>query len=572
MALTKVHNRMVSGSYVNVLDYGVTGDASTDDAAAIQAAFTAAGIGSVVYFPPLTYSIGSTVTIPDPHNVTVMAHGAVFKLTADTLMFDLNGRADPTYADNESRQNFNWYGGRFGCTITTPTKACAMRALGFRHATIDPEDFGLTNGGFYNDIITGGKDTVRIRNYKTFDCEDSSILFPPWSSIGGPLMFAIENIHSSIGTNDASLLKSYMPLTDCLLQNFSCNMGTGATQTAIDVQKSVCLGLSSLGGNFSVGETITGGTSGATGVFVELYTHQFPFQITSNLQWIVLSDRNSNLFAAGETLTGGTSGVTAVIGSNAGYLVQDDPFTNFNIDGSNHFEAGSGASGATCIRIADIEKRGAASLNFDIAGCTLGVNGGGSFGIKLENINRLKVNNVRFAQTTGNGTSIQYDSRCTEMVIGRPAFFSTGAIDLNGMSRDELEMSEFDVLFDRVKVITGWTPKVLSTASGTIIDMSADFNQFATIAGLSPKSYGLTISAKDSGSAATANARFRIHHPDEATTNYYSLLGVGGVPDDTLRSGYFLVGGDANGDIEYDAIASGAATLDVYMTVTEMKY
>lgn len=569
MALTKVHNRMISGAYVNVLDYGVTGDGTTDDAAAIQAAFTAAGTGSVVYFPPLTYSIGSTVTIPDPHNVTVMAHGAVFKLTEDTLMFDLNGRADPTYTDNESRQNFNWYGGRFYCTIATPTKACAMRALGFRHATIEPEDFGLAGGGFYNDIITGGKDTVRIRDYKTFDCEDASILFPPWSDIGGPLLFVIDGIHSSIA-GGASLLKSYMPLTDSVLRDFSCNMGTGATHTGIDVQKSVCLGLSSRSGGFTVGETVTGGTSGATGVYVELYTHQFPFQISQHLEWIVLSDRNANLFVAGETLTGGTSGSTAVVGNNAGYLVQNYSFTNFNIEGSNHFEAGSGANGATCIRIADIERRGIASVNFNISGCTLGVNGTSTIGIQLENIGRCKVNNVRFSQTTGN-TPIKYDAQCNNMTIGRAAFFSTGVIDLNGMSRDQLEMSEFDVLFDRVKALTGWNSKALSTVGDTLIDMSADFNLFATVGGLPPRAYGLTITANDSGSAA-GSVRFRIHNPDDTSANLFPQLDLAGVPNDRQRSGYFLVGADANGDLEYNALASGAGTLDVFMTVTEMKY
>jgi len=571
MALTKAHNRMIAGSYVNVLDYGAVGNGTTDDTAAIQAAFTAAGIRSVVYFPPLTYSISSTITIPDPQDVTVMAHGAAFKLTADTLMFDLNGRADPTYTNNESRQNFNWYGGRFFCTITTPTKACAMRALGFRHATLEPEDFGIGGGGFYNDIITGGKDTVRIRDYKTFDCEDASILFPPWSDIGGPLMFVIDGIHGSLG-NDAALVKSYMPLTDCVLRDFSCNMGTGATQTAIDVQKSVCLGLSSRSGDFTVGETVTGGTSGATGIYVELYTHQFPFQISSHLQWLVLSDRNANLFVAGETLTGGTSGSTAVVGNNTGYVSQNYSFQNLNIEGSNHFESGSGANGATCIRIADIEKRGNASVNFNISGCSLGVNGGGAYGIRLENITRLKINNVRFAQTSGNGVPIQFDADCIQMTIGRAAFFSSGAIDLNGMSRDELEMSEFDVLFDRVKVLTGWNPKALSTVGDTLIDMSADFNQFATVGGLPPRAYGMTITARDSGSAATANARFRIHNPSDTSTNLFSLIGLGGVTDSALRSGFFVVGADANGDLEYDAIASGAGTLDVFLTVTEMKY
>lgn len=48
MSLTKAHNRMIEGSFANVLDYGATGDGSTDD----LAAFNAAGAtGLPVYVP-----------------------------------------------------------------------------------------------------------------------------------------------------------------------------------------------------------------------------------------------------------------------------------------------------------------------------------------------------------------------------------------------------------------------------------------------------------------------------------------------------------------------------------------
>lgn len=66
MFLTKVSYSMIQGALFNVLDYGATGDGTTNDTAAIQAALTAAEAagGGTVFLPKGEFKITDTLDLP----------------------------------------------------------------------------------------------------------------------------------------------------------------------------------------------------------------------------------------------------------------------------------------------------------------------------------------------------------------------------------------------------------------------------------------------------------------------------------------------------------------------------
>jgi hypothetical protein len=71
----------------NVKDYGAQGDGATDDATAINAAFTAVNTasGGTVYFPPGTYVIGSGVTLTLAGPTDIVADRATLKVVAVSI-------------------------------------------------------------------------------------------------------------------------------------------------------------------------------------------------------------------------------------------------------------------------------------------------------------------------------------------------------------------------------------------------------------------------------------------------------------------------------------------------------
>ena len=88
----------------NVKRHGAEGDNSTDDSSAIAAAITALGAnGGVVYFPPGTYRVTTTLTVPQ--NVSLIGTGPDSSaITMDHASNDLvNSSGTSTYYYNEIR-------------------------------------------------------------------------------------------------------------------------------------------------------------------------------------------------------------------------------------------------------------------------------------------------------------------------------------------------------------------------------------------------------------------------------------------------------------------------------------
>ena len=64
MSLTKASYSMISGSPINVLDYGADPTGVSSSSAAFQAAVTAVGYGGAIFIPEGTYKFNATVNVP----------------------------------------------------------------------------------------------------------------------------------------------------------------------------------------------------------------------------------------------------------------------------------------------------------------------------------------------------------------------------------------------------------------------------------------------------------------------------------------------------------------------------
>jgi hypothetical protein len=107
---------------------------------------------------------------------------------------------------------------------------------------------------------------------------------------------------------------------------------------------------------------------------------------------------------------------------------------------------------------------------------------------------------------------------------------------------------------------TSWDGDAYSTTAKTVIDLSAVFSVPAGV-----KAVLVELQAKDSASSTTA-CNFRLS-PNATATDGPLIANVRGRPDDIYEIVNGLVPCDASGDIYYQAVATGASTLDVVIRI-----
>jgi len=142
---------------ISVKDYGATGDGTTDDTAAIQAAVNATSIGGNLYFPPGTYKLTSAVTINKPITVLGNGPGSAFN-SLGSYVIQTNTAANAfTLVATLANYAFSQYGivgVNFEniCIQGPSTSSYAAKGIGV-DTTVNGGEFHIRENSFTNVII-----------------------------------------------------------------------------------------------------------------------------------------------------------------------------------------------------------------------------------------------------------------------------------------------------------------------------------------------------------------------------------------------------------------------------------
>ncbi|CAN8103975.1 unnamed protein product [Discula destructiva] len=152
----------------NILDYGGVASATTDNSAAISAAWTACASGGEVYIPSGSYGLGTWVTLTGGKSVSINLEGVIYRTgTASGNMIYIEHTTDFELYSANSAGAVQGYGYQFHADGTYGPRILRLyEVVDFSvHdiALVDSPAFHFTmdtctNGEVYNMIIRGGNE------------------------------------------------------------------------------------------------------------------------------------------------------------------------------------------------------------------------------------------------------------------------------------------------------------------------------------------------------------------------------------------------------------------------------
>jgi hypothetical protein len=300
-----------SSDVVNVKQFGAGGDGVVNDYPNINAASSYCETnGTDLLFPPATYYTGTGLLFKGKYRIN--AHGAVIKPDATILIGVQYGDASTAFG-----------GAVFGLECVRAAYSGVTENVGFRYYHCAEAEFFDTdsrNSKYGEEFSPDSGKFVAYCNW--YGCDSINNLFNIRFKASGTGFNNQNNryggrLHGGLNTYSHIVIEGVNAQDNNWFNNVSMEQGAAGLDQAVLAKvggyngfnwcrtegdwNNRVLNVSSVAGTFQEGETVTGGTSGATGVILA-------FTATE-----ICVGEIVGTFSAAETITGGTSAATATV-------------------------------------------------------------------------------------------------------------------------------------------------------------------------------------------------------------------------------------------------------------------